>query len=211
MKRAVAAALVYLAAHALACGLDWSVPPDAAADAGALDASADDGKPPTPEAGVAVGDAGDDRGPGPDVDTGVPTICNGNVCKPDEICAYLFRDCGEDPKTKVCVPRSTFCGTSKVCGCDAVVYDNECAAAAAGTTAGPTSLCNPPGDTFDCAGIRYCSDVTETCASRLPQTALAQCVSRGSCDDCGCLSVNYCQNDAGSCSGLQYLSCSSAN
>jgi hypothetical protein len=211
MKRAVGAALVCIAAHVFACALDWSVAPGTDVDdAGTADATADgdliDGGTASDGASDdAVADSGNDLGRGPDTDTGVLSICNGVVCNMDEVCAYPLRDCGNDDLL-MCVPRATFCGSSKVCGCDGVVYDNECAAAAAGTTAAPTTFCPSPPSTFDCRNIRYCSQ-TEVCVSRIPGQGTARCAPRNPCFDCGCLSLLYCGNDAGSCDGVESLYC----
>jgi hypothetical protein len=110
-------------------------------------------------------------------------------CAPDEYCASFLWSCGSYGE---CKPRSGDCAPSikPACACDGKVYDDECAARAAGfdlsgygqTACPPPSGMFPCGYTFCNAGAEFCREIFE--AGWVCRPLPAECQAAGA--DCMC-------------------------
>lgn len=70
----------------------------------------------------------------------------GLACGAGQYCAYPQTGfCGVADQTGVCMPRPQACTMdyNPVCGCNDVIYPNECAAASAGTSIAYPGECQP--------------------------------------------------------------------
>jgi hypothetical protein len=90
------------------------------------------------------GTAGDDAGPGEPCG-GIASI----RCSAPEtmFCDYgADAECGEGDMTGTCMPRPATCaaGGPGVCGCNGMLYTNECEAHRAGTDDHPNGTCTSP-------------------------------------------------------------------
>ncbi|WP_437971490.1 hypothetical protein WMF04_20235 [Sorangium sp. So ce260] len=109
-------------------------------------------------------------------------------CAADEYCqqnnCYPIGDCAPVPTD--CPP-----GAASVCGCDGTVYDNACAAAAAGQSAylSLTECSQPPAGQFPC-GTGHCSLTDEYCrqGSDGALTCVALPAACANDPSCSCLS-----------------------
>lgn len=95
--------------------------------------------------------------------TATGDLCGSEVCPSGLVCTYFLWSCVQEPH---CSPKQTGCDASSplVCGCDLVVYENACAASAAGVDlAGYSeSKCDPPTGMFRC-GYTFCKSGQEWC------------------------------------------------
>jgi hypothetical protein len=87
-----------------------------------------------------------------------------------------------------------------VCGCDGMVYGNDCEAQAAGVDVDLTGSCTPPqGNLFPC-GAGFCNLDTEYCQVQVSDvggiddgfTCMALPNGCGNAPDCACLSGEPC-------------------
>ena len=134
----------------------------------------------------------------------------GNDCGSGAYCDFRDNRCGGGENIGSCERRPDLCQpvSTPVCGCDRMVYENECEASLAGTDIDSLGTCDTPANTFGCGqrycrqGIEYCEQVVAdivgepnryTCKP-IPQT----CSGRGNCacltdEPCG----DSCEDDAG--------------
>ncbi|HEV8321247.1 MAG TPA: hypothetical protein VG389_06490 [Myxococcota bacterium] len=148
---------------------------------------------------VALGTGGCGGRKGSDGGAGVP--CGALTCAADEWCDFDGNDCaksvgGGDP---ACVTRPATCAPDDlpVCGCDGIVYPNQCEATRAGTDVSEGGGCAAPAGTYAC-GLRFCADGTTYCQeqeSDTPETYFT-CVDLpagcGAAPDCACLAAETC-------------------
>ncbi len=179
-----------------ACGDDSSTSstPDAAQGSDGSTAPVDGAT----GADAAPADAATDE---PDAST---TSCGGIVgsdCGDSAYCNYDDNLCGASNGLGTCESRPDLCQPVErpVCGCDGIVYDNECEAYVAGVDVSAQSGCATPVGTFAC-GPQFCTQGIEYCEFKpsgvVQQPSMYQCVpfpngctGRG---DCGCLADEPC-------------------
>ena len=119
---------------------------------------------------VACG-GGKGGGPGPNPDGGGSgRVCGGKIatpCDPGEVCDFGRNGCGFDDGTGICRTRPSDCNDlfAPVCGCDGLVYSNECDANAAGTDVNAAGGCPLEPGQFSC-GFRVC-DLGSTYCQRI--------------------------------------------
>ena len=92
--------------------------------------------------------------------------CLGNaVCGPGRYCAFSPALCGRGPAPGSCKLRPASCtgDYAAVCGCDGKVYDDECAAHAAGVDLDVTGRCETVIPDWAPCGPRYCDVRTTYC------------------------------------------------
>lgn len=99
--------------------------------------------------------------------TGDPgTECGDFFCEQMEYCDWPTNDCGNpgaDPPT--CLPNPEGCPgveSDPVCGCDGVVYPDECTASISGVDVDEANGCTAPGEFFPC-GFKFCDPATSYC------------------------------------------------
>ena len=92
-------------------------------------------------------------------------------CPADEFCDYDIKNCGAFDNQGVCTKRPMACDKNlhPTCGCDGQVYDNECAANAAGVSANNNG-CMPPAGQFAC-GAHFCDSATSYCEHEISDVA----------------------------------------
>lgn len=89
------------------------------------------------------------------------------ACGPGEYCDYPDDLCGTTGGEGTCTPRPSDCPSTHdpVCACDGTVYENACAAEAAGVDVRSLAGCpSPPGE-FPC-GSTYCEKDSEYCLAQ---------------------------------------------
>lgn len=135
-----------------------------------------------------------------------PDVCAATLlCPAGQYCDVADFTCGTETTAGTCLASPEECTPTfdPVCGCNGLVYDNECTAAAVGVDISVTQACPTPSAMFDC-GPRFCNLGTEICRQTIaasepgsPTTwacepAPASCVNSCSgcedvCDPCpGC-------------------------
>lgn len=90
-------------------------------------------------------------------------------CGVDEYCAWQAHTCGADPSDSgVCMTRPEACDAvyQPVCGCDLMVYGNECDAQMAGVDVAIDGGCQAPEGYFPC-GSMFCDLQTTYCERQL--------------------------------------------
>jgi hypothetical protein len=119
-------------------------------------------------------DARTDAQPGLDgpVDAGTDAgerACGGRLgatCPGDQYCDFGTNSCGATDEEGVCRPRPTTCPDLLVavptCGCDGVVYGQDCEAYMAGTDLDALGGCPVPQGMFAC-GYTQCSLASQYC------------------------------------------------
>lgn len=140
-------------------------------------------------------------------DTGADA-CAALGCAPDEYCDWPVNSCGDDPSdAPVCTPVPQGCPPTAgdpVCGCDGVVYVNDCGAGLAGIDVREANDCTPPDGTFAC-GYLFCDPLESYCrvstsdvggypngyaCNPLPQACgdapSCECLADEPCADFGC-------------------------
>jgi hypothetical protein len=94
--------------------------------------------------------------------------CHDNAgCGPDEYCAFQPGLCGKGKRPGTCRPRPTTCADvpySPVCGCDQKIYDDECAARAAGVDLAVMGGCGTRLANWIPCGKRLCDVRKDYCA-----------------------------------------------
>ncbi|HMR08273.1 MAG TPA: hypothetical protein PKA88_20975 [Polyangiaceae bacterium] len=135
-----------------------------------------------------------------------PPGCEASPCTGGSYCAFRDDDCGKT-WPGVCKEKPASCSSSgpPACGCDDVVYANDCLAQQAGVDLG--TGCTPPSGLLLC-GTHYCDPTTHYCQltvpSWAPMSVSSECVpipadcTKGA--NCACLSNQPC---AGSCANSQ--------
>lgn len=135
--------------------------------------------------------------------TPIPTLCESAICSSAEYCLWLVGACGLGTfNMGTCLPRPESCPAecSPVCGCDDLVYDNECSANAAGVDITPNGACETPEGYFRC-GYNFCAVGIEYCEiipSDIGKPSSYFCVQPTTpCDplDCSCLQGEPCFGD----------------
>lgn len=125
--------------------------------------------------------------------------CGSATCGPDQFCDWSDDLCGASQSgAGSCKPRPEGCPDSYAprCGCNGVVFSNECDANGVGQDISNAGGCTPPDGTFACgpqfcaAGQQYCqrtgSDVGGT-------PDYYQCIDLPQgCMDCACLASEPC-------------------
>jgi hypothetical protein len=99
---------------------------------------------------------------------GASTIggCLSNAaCPADQYCAFSPGLCGRGPTPGACRARPASCGPERalVCGCDGVVYENECAARVAGVDLAVMGGCKTTQPDWAPCGPRFCDVHTSYC------------------------------------------------
>lgn len=141
-------------------------------------------------------------------DTGADA-CAALGCAPNEYCDWPVDSCGDDPSdVPVCTPTPPDgCPPSAgdpVCGCDGIVYVNDCGAGLAGVDVREANDCTPPDGTFAC-GFLFCDPLFAYCqvstsdvggypnsygCNALPQACgdapSCECLAEEPCADFGC-------------------------
>jgi hypothetical protein len=84
-------------------------------------------------------------------------------CAADEFCKYDEQNCGAVDNQGTCTKRPEVCDKNlhPTCGCDGQIYENECAADAAGAGVNNNGCMPPPGQ-FSC-GAHFCHAQAEYC------------------------------------------------
>jgi hypothetical protein len=87
----------------------------------------------------------------------------GAQCAATAYCDYKAHSCGSSDASGTCEERPDVCPDliDPVCGCDGMVYQNECKANLAGVDPSATAECNAPPDRIRC-GYRFCK-AGDTC------------------------------------------------
>jgi hypothetical protein len=87
------------------------------------------------------------------------------ACPADQYCAFSPGLCGRGPTPGACRPRPAACGAERslVCGCDGVVYENECAAQVAGVDLAVMGGCKATLADWAPCGPRFCDVRTSYC------------------------------------------------
>jgi len=150
-------------------------------------------------------------GGSPENDAGGGRSCGGfnpTPCAADEVCDFPRNSCGAADEPGTCVKRPTACPdvVQPTCGCDGVMHDNACEAAAAGADVNANGTCAVPAGKFAC-GFLQCSVTTEYCQHAFSDIGSepdgfvckpvpASCPSQ--LPSCSCLSGETC---GGNCSG----------
>lgn len=98
---------------------------------------------------------------------GLPgTPCGDFECDPTQYCDWPTNDCGNPGlDAPTCTPDPDGCPAVEgdpVCGCDGVVYADDCAAAIAGVDVDESNPCTPPPELFAC-GFKFCDPATSYC------------------------------------------------
>lgn len=92
--------------------------------------------------------------------------CGDFACEQTEYCDWALNDCGNpglDPPTCTLTPDGCpGVEGDPVCGCDGIVYPDECTASLAGVDVDETSGCEPPGTLFPC-GYKFCDPTAAYC------------------------------------------------
>jgi len=91
--------------------------------------------------------------------------CRDNdACAADEYCQYTPGLCGRGSSAGTCRRKPVSCQDtySPVCGCNGIVFDNECAARAARVDLAAIGGCHTVPDWASC-GARYCDVFTSYC------------------------------------------------
>jgi hypothetical protein len=93
----------------------------------------------------------------------------GLACEDSEYCAHDAHSCGTPDAAGTCWQRPVTCDSTyqPVCGCNGMVYSNECMANLAGEDVSRTVACEPPSGTMRC-GYLLC-DKTDSCSETGPE------------------------------------------
>jgi hypothetical protein len=95
----------------------------------------------------------------------LPACTSDDDCFETQFCNFVEDSCGDlVDDTGTCDPRPRVCDLQldRVCGCDGMVYDNQCEAAARGTDLDEKHGCAVPSTEFAC-GSRTCNRVDQIC------------------------------------------------
>lgn len=125
----------------------------------------------------------------------------GLTCAADEFCNYFDNYCGGNDGSGVCEKRPMGCpkNLDPVCACDGMIYDNACAANAAGVDVAISGNCTAPAGMFPC-GERFCALGKQYCQFSLsdvgnePDTTacLPLPAGCGPMPSCACLANEAC-------------------
>jgi hypothetical protein len=110
---------------------------------------------------------GGDRASAAPIDAG--TGCHGNdaECGPDQYCVFQPGLCGKGQKPGVCRAKPGACPAevfAPVCGCDAKIYDSECAARSAGIDLAVMGRCGGRMPDWIPCGKQFCNVRRDYCA-----------------------------------------------
>jgi hypothetical protein len=166
----------------------------------------------------AGGAGGSSTSTSPTTTSGAPTSSGGGsgvtcgglvaaVCaSADERCDFPTDNCGHVDQSGVCVPRPEGCDDvySPRCACDGTVYENDCAAYAAGVDISNDGGCAAPegmtpcGPRFCAANVEYCHRETSDVGG-IPSGYSCLAVPPA-CDGtgptCACLAAEPCASDS---------------
>ncbi len=142
-----------------------------------------------------------------------PPGCATSGCGAKEVCTFRDDSCGKS-WPGACEARPTTCPTEgpPACGCDGVVYDNDCLAQQAGVDMG-TGCTAPPGLLL--CGTRYCKAGAEYCRvtvlAHAPMTYTSECVPIPTdCPNganCACLSNQPCADNCANSQPMPKVTC----
>jgi hypothetical protein len=96
---------------------------------------------------------------------GPATCLRNEACAANEICVFSPGLCGRGPTPGTCTPRPPSCAPTHapVCGCDGKVYDDACAARAAGVDLAVMGGCDAAVPDWAPCGPRFCDVRTSYC------------------------------------------------
>lgn len=146
-------------------------------------------------------------------------LCGGlapQPCAQAEYCDFANNSCGSGDQTGICKPRPEFCALiagPPTCGCNGMVYPNECIVFRDGTDLNARGSCTIEAGKFAC-GYVQCSLDTQYCLREVRASGADtySCAGLPACatqpPDCGCLARERCGNRcAGSASTGLTLTC----
>jgi hypothetical protein len=134
--------------------------------------------------------------------SGGGNVCGGIAgleCAMDEWCDFEPSTCIGGDEMGFCKPQPDACDfvIAPVCGCDGVVYDNECAAQQNGADINLNGGCTAPQGTFGC-GAAFCNIQTQYCevigsdVGGEPNVYSCKPLPSPVCSSCDCLASEPC-------------------
>ncbi len=129
-----------------------------------------------------------------------PDVCAATLlCPVGQYCDVHDFTCGTETTAGICLSSPESCTPTfePVCGCNGLVYDNECVAHSVGVDISVTQACPTPSGMFDC-GPRFCDVGVEICR----QTVLLNepgAPTTYACEPASPSCLNSCQTCAGVC------------
>jgi hypothetical protein len=171
---------------------------------------------------LAVPGCEDDGGQSPpdaplgQIDASPPDAPPGNVCggggdldcPATQYCDYAENGCGAADETGVCRDRPIGCPDTAAlvfqahCGCDRVVYGNDCDAYAAGTDLNRYGSCPVPAGSFACGWLQ-CELMTQYCQHTISDVV-------GEPDGYACMPIPACPSQLPNCACLATEPCGDA-
>jgi hypothetical protein len=105
----------------------------------------------------------------PGIDARLGGSCGGlagGMCAATEFCNYAGHSCGTSDALGTCEARPEICAADlrPVCGCDGMVYTDECHARIAGHDTSAMTACTPPAGYPKRCGDIFCT-ASETCTT----------------------------------------------
>ncbi|HEV8322840.1 MAG TPA: hypothetical protein VG389_14595 [Myxococcota bacterium] len=184
----------------LVCGPNGACvePGGGSTDSGGGGTSADSGGGGTSSDSGGGGTSADSGGAG-----GTCGGLTGMICAAAAWCDFVENNCGVADATGSCIPRPTGCAATyaPVCGCDGMVYSNDCTAQAAGQDVSIAGGCPAPAYYFAC-GPRFCQTGLEYCQRAQSDTPplpdayscmpLPPACATGGAPTCACLAAETC-------------------
>lgn len=119
------------------------------------------------QGGSAQGGTAGQGGSGAQGGTGGGMQCGGIAgiqCGPTEYCDFALNNCGAVDGSGTCKPRPDGCPKNYIatCGCDGMIYGNDCDAAAQGQDVSTLGNCPAPQGEFIC-GQNFCAQKQQYC------------------------------------------------